>query len=116
MPRWVAHELSPLFSSSPSTPCVYAGRTPDQNHRPKSSLPLHSMTALRARLRGRGTDSDSAIQNRLAMCLKEVEYAKEPNAHDIVIVNDDLDRAYEAFRNVALGAKIEGDILPLLED
>jgi len=75
-----------------------------------------SMTELRARLRGRGTDDDASIQKRLAMSLKEIEYAKEPNAHDIVIINDDLDKAYESFKKVALGEKIVGDTLPPLDD
>lgn len=74
------------------------------------------MTALRARLRGRGSDTESAIQKRLAMCMKEIEYAKEPNVHDIIIVNDDLNRAFESFKKVALGERIEGDVLPLLDD
>jgi len=75
-----------------------------------------SMTELRARLRGRGTDDDASIQKRLAMSLKEIEYAKEPNAHDIVIINGDLDKAYESFKKVALGEKIVGDALPPLDD
>lgn len=56
------------------------------------------------------------MQKRLATALKEVEYAKEPNIHDFVIINDDLDRAYELFKKVALGEKIEGDSLPPLDD
>jgi guanylate kinase len=75
-----------------------------------------SMSALRARLRGRGSDAESAIQKRLAICLKEIEYAKEPNVHDIVIINDDLDIAYESFKKVALGERITGDVLPPLDD
>jgi len=75
-----------------------------------------SMNALRARLKGRGSDTESAIQKRLAMCLKEIEYAKEPDVHDIVIVNDDLDKAYESFKKVALGERIIGDVLPPLDD
>jgi guanylate kinase len=75
-----------------------------------------SMSALRARLRGRGSDTESAIQKRLAMCMKEIEYAKEPNAHDVVIVNDDLDKAYESFRKVALGERTTVDALPPLDD
>jgi guanylate kinase len=75
-----------------------------------------SMAELRARLRGRGTDDDSAIQKRLATCIKEVEYAKEPNVHDIVIINDDLDKTYESFKKVALGERIVGDVLPPLDD
>jgi len=75
-----------------------------------------SMAALRARLRGRGSDTESVIQKRLAMCLQEIEYAKEPNVHDIVIINDDLDKAYESLKRIAMGERIAGDMLPLLDD
>jgi len=75
-----------------------------------------SMTALRARLQSRGTESDASIQKRLATALKEIEYAKEVNVHDVVIVNDDLDRAYELFKRVALGEKIPYSGLPPLDD
>ena len=74
-----------------------------------------SLTALRARLQGRGTESEEAVAKRLKMALKEVDYAKE-GAHDLVIVNDDLDRAYGLFKKVALGEKITGDTLPALDD
>lgn len=74
------------------------------------------MTALRARLQGRGTETDASVQKRLATAIKEIQYAKEPNAHDLVIVNDDLERAYELFKKVALGEKVDGDVLPPLDD
>jgi guanylate kinase len=75
-----------------------------------------TISTLRERLQGRGTDSASAVQKRLAMALKEVEFAKEPGVHDMVIVNDDLDRAYGLFKQVALGESVEGDKLPPLDD
>lgn len=74
------------------------------------------MASLHARLRGRGTDLENAVQARLAIALKEIQYAKEPNAHDLVIINDDLDRAYDLFEKVALGEQIGGDTLPLLDN
>lgn len=74
------------------------------------------MTALRARLQGRGTETDASVQKRLATAIKEIQYAKEPNVHDLVIVNDDLERAYELFKKVALGEKVDGDVLPPLDD
>ena len=49
------------------------------------------------------------------MAMKEIDYAKE-GAHDLVIVNDNLDRAYDLFKRVALGEKIVSDSLPLLDD
>lgn len=74
------------------------------------------MSALRSRLQRRGTESESAVQKRLAAALREVQYAKEPHVHDSVIVNDDLDRAYELFQKIALGEQIAGDRLPPLDD
>ena len=73
------------------------------------------MTALRERLRGRGTESEESVAKRLAMAQKEIAYAKE-GAHDTVIVNDDVDRAYELFKKIALGEQITGDALPPLDD
>lgn len=49
------------------------------------------------------------------MALREIDYAKE-GVHDCVIVNDDIDRAYELFRRVALGEEITSDLLPPLDD
>ncbi|KAL4063181.1 P-loop containing nucleoside triphosphate hydrolase protein [Scleroderma citrinum] len=75
-----------------------------------------SMTILRERLRGRGTDSEEAIQRRLRIALSEISYAKEEGACDYIIVNDNLDIAYSKFRDVALGNPIDGDTLPPLDD
>ncbi|KAL5482620.1 GUK1 [Sanghuangporus weigelae] len=72
-----------------------------------------NMETLKARLCGRGTDSEEAIQRRLRTAVAEIEYAKT-GAHDIVIINDDLDRAYEKLRKVALGEDVESDVLPPL--
>lgn len=74
-----------------------------------------SLAELRARLQGRGTETEAAVTKRLATALKEIDYAKE-GAHDFVIVNDDLDRAYEKFWRVALGEPVESDTLPPLDD
>lgn len=71
-----------------------------------------SMAALKDRLTGRGTDPEEAIRKRLATAIKEIDYATT-GAHDIVIVNDDLDRCYELFKRVALGEEVHGDTLPV---
>ncbi|KAJ3753906.1 guanylate kinase/L-type calcium channel beta subunit [Lentinula raphanica] len=75
-----------------------------------------SLTVLRERLRGRGTETEESIQKRLATALKEIQIAKEPNVHDLIIVNDDLDRAYQLFKRIALGENVAGDTLPPLDD
>lgn len=74
-----------------------------------------SLTELRSRLQGRGTETEASVAKRLATALKEIDYAKE-GAHELVIVNDDLERAYGLLKRVALGETIESDPLPALDD
>ena len=57
-----------------------------------------SVEILEQRLRGRGTDKEEAIQERLAQAVKELEFAKTPGVHDQVIVNDDLEKAWKEFK------------------
>ena len=73
------------------------------------------MATLRNRLLGRGTESTAAVEKRLKTALLEIEYARLPGAHDNIIVNDDLDRAYALFQLVAFGNSISSDPLPPLE-
>ena len=59
-----------------------------------------TLEVLEQRLRDRGTETEASLQSRLAIATKELEYAEIPGAHDLIIVNDDLERAYaqlEAF-------------------
>jgi len=51
-----------------------------------------SLEALEARLRGRGTEDDAAIAERLTVAERELE---QGGWFDHVVVNDDLDRATE---------------------
>jgi guanylate kinase len=74
------------------------------------------MTSLRDRLQGRGTETAASVQKRLATALREISFAKEPDIHDALIINDDLDRAYALLERIALGEKIAGDVLPPLDD
>lgn len=53
-----------------------------------------SLEELEKRLRGRGTESEDSLNKRLAQAKNELEYAKQPGAHDKIVVNDDLDKAY----------------------
>ncbi|KAJ1968136.1 guanylate kinase [Dispira parvispora] len=64
-----------------------------------------STQVLEERLRGRGTETEASLQLRLETAQKELAYAEQPGAHDKIIVNDDLDTAYQQledfiFRNV----------------
>ncbi|EOO00461.1 putative guanylate kinase protein [Phaeoacremonium minimum UCRPA7] len=50
---------------------------------------------LEKRLRGRGTEKEESVQERLAQAKIELEYSKTPGVHDIIIVNDNLEKAYK---------------------
>jgi len=60
-----------------------------------------SLRALEERLRGRGTEKEEAIAKRLANAAGEVRMSKEMGLFDAVIVNDDVDKAYELFADFA---------------
>lgn len=52
---------------------------------------------------------------RLAAAIGEVEYAKT-GAFDVVVVNDELERAYGVLKEVVVDGKTEGDKLPAFEE
>ncbi|XP_046648044.1 guanylate kinase-like isoform X2 [Daphnia pulicaria] len=54
-----------------------------------------SMEVLEKRLRGRNTESEESLQKRLLTAKAEMEYGSEPQNFDIVIENDQLDKAYQ---------------------
>ncbi|KOC08018.1 guanylate kinase [Aspergillus flavus AF70] len=58
-----------------------------------------SVEELERRLRGRGTESEESLSKRLAQAKNELEYAKEPGAHNKIVVNDDLEKAYTELRD-----------------
>ncbi|ORY92400.1 P-loop containing nucleoside triphosphate hydrolase protein [Leucosporidium creatinivorum] len=74
-----------------------------------------SLASLRTRLTGRGTETDSSLSARLAAAIGEVEYAKT-GAFDVVVVNDDLERAYGVLKGIVVENKTEGDKLPAFEE
>ncbi|KAF2161631.1 hypothetical protein M409DRAFT_69703 [Zasmidium cellare ATCC 36951] len=57
-----------------------------------------SVEVLEKRLRGRATDKEEAIKERLAQAEKEIGYSKTPGVHDQIIVNDDLEKAWQEFK------------------
>jgi len=75
-----------------------------------------SLPALRARLSGRGTETDETLKARLEAALEEIAYARGAGVHDVLIVNDELDRAYALLEKVALGEDLKGDVMPGLEE
>lgn len=54
-----------------------------------------SIKILEERLRGRGTDDEDSVRKRLEQADKEMAFAKEEGVHDKIVINDDLDRAYQ---------------------
>ena len=111
------HPPSPSLSPTPRASVAQGVRQIKQTDLDPVYLFLSppSLTALRDRLLGRGTETEASATKRLATAFKEIEYAKE-GAHDLVIINDDLDRAYELFKRVALGEEFVSDTLPPLDD
>ncbi|XP_057304762.1 uncharacterized protein LOC130641810 isoform X2 [Hydractinia symbiolongicarpus] len=55
---------------------------------------------LERRLRGRGTETEEAIQKRLASSKQEFEYASKPGIYNYTLVNDDLERAYQELKDI----------------
>lgn len=63
-----------------------------------------SLSELRKRLSGRGTETAEAVAARLGASTTEIEYARTPGAYHAVVVNDDLDSAYEKLKRcIVLG-------------
>ncbi|HXG10897.1 MAG TPA: guanylate kinase [Gemmataceae bacterium] len=60
-------------------------------------LQAPSLEVLEQRLRARGTESEEAIQRRLATARRELEHV---GAYQQVVVNDDLDRTVAALRQI----------------
>ena len=60
---------------------------------------------LEKRLRGRGTESEESVQKRLKQAKNELAYSKEPGAYDLLIVNDDLSKAYNELQEFVFGPK-----------
>jgi len=54
-----------------------------------------SRDELEKRLRGRGTETEDAIQTRLANAAAELEYGETQGNFDRIFVNADLDKCFE---------------------
>lgn len=62
-----------------------------------------SIEELEKRLRGRGTESEDALKTRLGNAQTEIEAKDEDGLFDAVIVNDELDKAYEELKTLLAG-------------
>ncbi|KAG8907854.1 hypothetical protein FRB99_002027 [Tulasnella sp. 403] len=70
-----------------------------------------SVEDLKVRLGGRGTETEEAIQSRLSIAFKEIDYAKT-GAFDYVVVNDAVDRAYGVLKGLIVEDAQKGDNFP----
>tara|TARA_B100000767_G_scaffold194975_1_gene182009 strand:+ start:226 stop:807 length:582 start_codon:yes stop_codon:yes gene_type:complete len=61
-----------------------------------------SMEELEKRLRGRGTEKEESIQKRLANAAGEMAKTEVTGFFHLVIINDDLDRAYGVLKTVVI--------------
>nr|XP_022324441.1 guanylate kinase-like isoform X2 [Crassostrea virginica] len=61
-----------------------------------------SLEDLKKRLEGRGTESMESLQKRLDTAHEALQYAEQPGSYDHVIVNDDVDVAYDQLRKIVI--------------
>ncbi|XP_052235567.1 guanylate kinase-like isoform X2 [Dreissena polymorpha] len=59
-----------------------------------------SLESLEKRLRCRGTETEESLKKRLDTANEALEYAKLPGSYDHIIINDDLDVAYEKLKGI----------------
>ncbi|MED6293758.1 hypothetical protein CHARACLAT_013870 [Characodon lateralis] len=64
------------------------------------SIQPPSMEILEKRLRDRQTETEESLQKRLEAARIDMELSKEPGVFDIVIINDDLEKAYEELKKI----------------
>ncbi|KAM6921014.1 guanylate kinase 1b isoform 2-T2 [Xenentodon cancila] len=64
------------------------------------SIQPPSMEILEQRLRDRQTENEESLQKRLEAARIDMELSKEPGVFDIVIINDDLEKAYEELKEI----------------
>lgn len=59
-----------------------------------------SMEVLEKRLRDRQTETEESLQKRLEAARIDMELSKEDGLFDVVIINDEVDRAYEELKDI----------------
>ncbi|QPC87315.1 guanylate kinase [Mesorhizobium sp. NBSH29] len=68
-----------------------------------------SMRELKARLKRRAEDQESVIEMRLTNARVEIEHWRD---YDFIIINDDLDRAYQEVRAIVTAERLRRDRRP----
>ncbi|KAM4739608.1 guanylate kinase 1b isoform 3-T3 [Anableps anableps] len=64
------------------------------------SIQPPSLEILEKRLRDRQTETEESLQKRLEAARIDMELSKEPGMFDVVIINDDLEKAYEELKEI----------------
>uniref|UniRef100_A0A3Q4HK28 Guanylate kinase n=1 Tax=Neolamprologus brichardi TaxID=32507 RepID=A0A3Q4HK28_NEOBR len=64
------------------------------------SIQPPSMDVLEKRLRDRQTETEESLQKRLEAARVDMELSKEPGVFDAVIINDDIEKAYEELKEI----------------
>ena len=59
-----------------------------------------SYEILEQRLRARKTDDESAVQKRLKEAKESMEFSKQPDAYDRIVLNDKLEVAYKDLKDI----------------
>lgn len=61
-----------------------------------------SIQQLEERLRGRGTENEDSLAKRLGTAQSEMDFAAEKGSYDHIVVNDNLDIAYEKLKGILI--------------
>lgn len=61
-----------------------------------------SVKELERRLKARNTETEESLERRLAVAKTELEYGETPGNFDIIIENDNFEKAYGTLRNFIL--------------
>ncbi|KAK9519340.1 hypothetical protein VZT92_022076 [Zoarces viviparus] len=64
------------------------------------SIQPPSMEILETRLRDRQTETEESLQKRLEAARIDMELSNEPGVFDVIIINDDLEKAYEELKDI----------------
>uniref|UniRef100_A0A8C6Q9F6 Guanylate kinase 1b n=1 Tax=Nothobranchius furzeri TaxID=105023 RepID=A0A8C6Q9F6_NOTFU len=64
------------------------------------SIQPPSLEILEKRLRDRQTETEESLQKRLEAARIDMELSKEPGVFDVVIINDDLEKAYKELKDI----------------
>uniref|UniRef100_A0A8C8RMY7 Guanylate kinase n=1 Tax=Pelusios castaneus TaxID=367368 RepID=A0A8C8RMY7_9SAUR len=72
------------------------------------SVQAPSIEVLEKRLRDRQTESEESLQKRLNTARVDMELSKEPGLFDLVIINNDLEKAYSELKEVLAEVSLLG--------